>query len=124
MDMPQPTTTRHRSWPTAVILVALGAAVLGNLQAEKPIGLQQQAAPTAKPGSLLAIADLHGDVDKARKALQLVSVVDSQGRWSAEGVTVVQVNRDSRTRISSTAGWTAMLSIHNCLPINSAAALQ
>ncbi|WIA35107.1 hypothetical protein OEZ86_003593 [Tetradesmus obliquus] len=91
MDMPQPTTTRHRSWPTAVILVALGAAVLGNLQAEKPIGLQQQAAPTAKPGSLIAIADLHGDVDKARKTLQLVSVVDSQGRWSAEGVTVVQL---------------------------------
>lgn len=72
-------------------MVALGAAVLGNLQAEKPIGLQQQAAPTAKPGSLIAIADLHGDVDKARKALQLVSVVDSQGRWSAEGVTVVQL---------------------------------
>uniref|UniRef100_A0A383VC34 RAP domain-containing protein n=2 Tax=Tetradesmus obliquus TaxID=3088 RepID=A0A383VC34_TETOB len=59
--------------------------------AEKPVGLQQQAAPTAKPGSLIAIADLHGDVDKARKALQLVSVVDSQGRWSAEGVTVVQL---------------------------------
>jgi hypothetical protein len=72
-------------------VIALGAVVLGNLQAEKPAALQQQAAPTAKPGSLVAIADLHGDIQKARQALRLVSVVDSQGRWAAEGITVVQV---------------------------------
>jgi hypothetical protein len=101
MDMPQSTTTWNRSWSTAVIVVALGVAVLGNLQAEKPAALKQQAAPTAKPGSLVAIADLHGDIGKAKKALQLLSVVDSQGRWSAEGVTVVQVNLDSRTLIAS-----------------------
>jgi hypothetical protein len=92
MDMPQQPTARNRSWLHAVVVIALGAVALGNLQAEKPAALQQQAAPTAKPGSLVAIADLHGDVEKAQKALRLVSVVDSQGRWAAEGITVVQVS--------------------------------
>lgn len=90
MDMPQ-ASTWNRTCLTALIVGALGAAMLRNLQAQQPAALQQQAAPTAKPGSLVAIADLHGDVDKAINALQLLNVVDNQGRWSAEGITVVQV---------------------------------
>jgi hypothetical protein len=92
MDMPQSAATWNRHWSTAVIVTVLAAAILGSLHAEKPLALKQHAAPTAKHGSLVAIADLHGDIDKAKKALQLLSIVDSEGRWLAEGITVVQVS--------------------------------
>jgi hypothetical protein len=39
---------------------------------------------------LLAVADLHGDLKQAFKALLLAGAVDEQGAWSGGGATLVQ----------------------------------
>jgi hypothetical protein len=43
------------------------------------------------PGSLAAIADLHGDYQQAVAALQLLKLIDGNEAWIARGVTLVQV---------------------------------
>jgi Calcineurin-like phosphoesterase len=40
---------------------------------------------------LIAIADLHGDLTSARRALKLAGVIDDQDRWSGGDTVVVQV---------------------------------
>eukprot|EP00775_Hariotina_reticulata_P004582 gene4582-4836_t len=55
-------------------------------------GMQQSRVPaTAAPGALIAIADLHGDLGKAKEALMLLKVIGSGGNWVAKNVTVVQL---------------------------------
>lgn len=44
-------------------------------------------------GSVVAVADLHGDLPKAHAALQLLQLVDQEHNWEAQGVTLVQVGR-------------------------------
>ncbi|HWO13072.1 MAG TPA: metallophosphoesterase, partial [Polyangiaceae bacterium] len=42
------------------------------------------------PGRLIAIGDLHGDVDAARAALRLGGAIDDSDRWVGENLSVVQ----------------------------------
>lgn len=52
---------------------------------------QQHASSAAQPPArLIAIGDLHGDLDNATDTLRLVGVIDEQARWSAGDATVVQ----------------------------------
>ncbi|KAK4482633.1 hypothetical protein RD792_009797 [Penstemon davidsonii] len=44
-----------------------------------------------QPKRLIAIGDLHGDLIKAKQALRLASLIDSNDRWSGGTTTVVQV---------------------------------
>uniref|UniRef100_A0A1D1ZTH0 Calcineurin-like phosphoesterase domain-containing protein n=1 Tax=Auxenochlorella protothecoides TaxID=3075 RepID=A0A1D1ZTH0_AUXPR len=48
---------------------------------------------TVLPGveRLLAIGDLHGDLDKARRAFRLAGLVDDRDRWAGGAATAVQV---------------------------------
>lgn len=39
---------------------------------------------------LVAIGDIHGDLEQANKVLQLLNVIDANGRWIAGKSTVVQ----------------------------------
>lgn len=40
---------------------------------------------------LIAIGDLHGDIDKARRAFRLAGLIDENDRWSGGTTTAVQV---------------------------------
>ena len=44
----------------------------------------------SQPGRLIAIGDLHGDVDAARAALRLGGAIDDSDRWIGENLSVVQ----------------------------------
>lgn len=44
------------------------------------------------PERLVAIGDLHGDLQKARRALRLAGVVDEKDRWVGGKTVVVQVS--------------------------------
>ena len=46
--------------------------------------------PTAAAERLVAVGDLHGDLDNALAVLQLAGVVDATGRWSGGSATLVQ----------------------------------
>jgi len=48
-----------------------------------------QAAPATGP-RVIAIGDLHADLDNALAALQLAGVIDAEGSWAAGSATVVQ----------------------------------
>lgn len=53
----------------------------------------QKPAPSpriAVPGRLVAIGDLHGDLEQAKKAFHLAGVTDEQGRWTGGDTTLVQ----------------------------------
>ncbi len=47
-------------------------------------------APTAAAERVVAVGDLHGDLDNALAVLQVAGVVDEQGRWSGGKATLVQ----------------------------------
>jgi hypothetical protein len=42
------------------------------------------------PGRLVAIGDLHGDLDQAKKAFHLAGVTDAAGKWNGGNATLVQ----------------------------------
>jgi Calcineurin-like phosphoesterase len=47
--------------------------------------------PTERGRScVLALADLHGDIEQTERALRLIGAVDANGQWSASGCTLVQ----------------------------------
>lgn len=64
-------------------------------------GLQTHSAPSEQapllqtflPATerLIAIGDLHGDIDKARRAFRLAGLIDDNDRWSGGTTTAVQV---------------------------------
>lgn len=43
------------------------------------------------PTRLIAIGDLHGDLEKAKQALRLAGLINAEDRWSGGSATVVQV---------------------------------
>ncbi|KAK9087931.1 hypothetical protein Syun_030325 [Stephania yunnanensis] len=43
------------------------------------------------PRRLLAVGDLHGDLDKSRQALCLAGLIDSSGSWTGGSATAVQI---------------------------------
>lgn len=44
----------------------------------------------AAPACVLALADLHGDLEQTERALQLTGAIGPDGRWAAGGCTLVQ----------------------------------
>ncbi len=47
--------------------------------------------PRPAPARLVAIGDLHGDLDAARRALALAGAIDDEGHWSGGELVVVQL---------------------------------
>jgi hypothetical protein len=43
---------------------------------------------------LVAVGDLHGDLQKTRRAFQIAGLVDERDRWAGGTATVVQVRRE------------------------------
>ncbi|KAK9146126.1 hypothetical protein Sjap_006029 [Stephania japonica] len=43
------------------------------------------------PRRLVAVGDLHGDLEKSRQALRLAGLIDSSGNWTGGSATAVQV---------------------------------
>lgn len=43
------------------------------------------------PDRLVAVGDLHGDLDKSKQALRLAGLIDAEDRWSGGSSTLVQV---------------------------------
>ncbi|CAI0559346.1 unnamed protein product [Linum tenue] len=43
------------------------------------------------PSRLIAIGDLHGDLEKSKQAFRLAGLIDAADRWSGGSSTVVQV---------------------------------
>jgi hypothetical protein len=78
------------SWRKAAVL-ALSLGLLG-LQGCLPGQQRGEPAPTWVPeeARVVAIGDLHGDLQAARRALELAGAIDSQGRWIGGDLVVVQ----------------------------------
>lgn len=49
-----------------------------------------QPASDAPPGRWVALGDLHGDLDAAKRALRLAGAIDAQNRWIGGNLVVVQ----------------------------------
>lgn len=52
--------------------------------------LLQNYSPTGADAPLLAVADLHGDLNQTLAALRLADAVDGNGRWAGGRATLVQ----------------------------------
>lgn len=63
------------------------ALCLSFLPADPPPGLPSR---FPEPGRIVAIGDLHGDLDATRRALQLAGAIDDQDRWIGGDLVVVQ----------------------------------
>ena len=63
--------------------------------------LQAQPGATFWPAvpRLVAIGDLHGDMDKAQQAFRLGGLIDEQGRWSGGSTTAVQVHLHTQAAV-------------------------
>ena len=61
---------------------------------EKILLLQEDVRPTFLPAvpRLVAIGDLHGDMQKARRAFRLGGLVDANDRWIGGTTTAVQAS--------------------------------
>jgi hypothetical protein len=72
-------------------------ALVDTLQAQGPAAArltsQHEEPPTVLPAAarVVAIGDLHGDLDKARRAFRLAGLIDAADRWAGGAATVVQV---------------------------------
>jgi hypothetical protein len=59
--------------------------------AAHPAALPEAPRAAPLPGRIVAIGDVHGDLDAALAALKLAGVVDGAGRWTGGDAVVVQV---------------------------------
>lgn len=67
----------------------VGLSAAGCAPAEKEAA-GAAATTTALPERVVAIGDLHGDLDATRRALKLAGAIDDQDRWIGRNLTVVQ----------------------------------
>jgi Calcineurin-like phosphoesterase len=68
------------------VVVAAWVAAAGLLAAARP------AAPAAAPPArIVAVGDIHGDLDAFKGILQRAALLDAEGRWSGGAATLVQV---------------------------------
>ena len=70
---------------------ATGCAIEENLVH----GAQAEVGPAVLPAvaRIVAIGDLHGDMDKARRAFRVGGLIDEHDRWTGGTTTAVQVPR-------------------------------
>jgi len=67
-----------------VLLASFGA--MGSSEAKEPTPLRLPAVPR-----IVAIGDLHGDLDATRRTLRLAGAIDAQDRWVGGDLVVVQL---------------------------------
>ncbi|XP_050203564.1 shewanella-like protein phosphatase 2 [Mercurialis annua] len=67
--------------------------VSGGLFLPPPNPTQTQTLTTTypSPARLIAVGDLHGDLDKSKQAFRLAGLIDDSGNWSGGSATVVQI---------------------------------
>jgi hypothetical protein len=82
------TTTKHGT-VRALALIALALVVLVPMSVSASAGADL---PTRFPAAprIVAIGDLHGDLDAARRALRLAGAIDDNDRWVGGELVVVQ----------------------------------
>lgn len=70
--------------------------VYAKLDEAPPIVIKEEEIQTwvPAPKRLVAIGDLHGDLAKARAALQVAEVIDEHDRWVGGQTVVVQVHKE------------------------------
>jgi len=90
---------RNRSLLVVAIIITCLTTVIGCGRRETPEVAQESAEeltldiPTRFPGvqRLVAIGDLHGDLEAARSALRLADAIDEDDRWIGGDLTIVQL---------------------------------
>ncbi|RME24699.1 MAG: metallophosphatase [Deltaproteobacteria bacterium] len=100
---PPPVPASRRSTPRQRVLVAVTAAIAGVLAAgsigatlacgghpASPAATGPRPVGTPPPGRVVAIGDLHADLDAALATLQLAGVADATGRWTGGTTVLVQ----------------------------------
>lgn len=75
----------HRRFPLRTA-VAISAVLVGVL-----FGLGPGAAQPAGVGRVVAIGDLHADINATRAAFQLAGATNARGEWIGGGLTIVQL---------------------------------
>jgi hypothetical protein len=82
-------------WPAIAILVGASALALGScgsapVHTEAPPEPDRHATRLEAPERIVAIGDLHGDLDATRAALRLAGAIDSLDRWAGGELLIVQ----------------------------------
>jgi hypothetical protein len=80
---------RHRAVVTLTGGIAVFAALVLSACAGPPAAEDTPAEPTM-PARIVAIGDLHGDLDATRAALRLAGAIDSLDRWIGADLVLVQ----------------------------------
>jgi hypothetical protein len=83
---------------SAVALLTLGLACDKRDEApkgepapvQKPVPAEDPSIRIPVPGRLVAIGDVHGDVEATRTALRLAGAIDAEGHWNGGKLVVVQ----------------------------------
>ena len=83
---PRRSSTRRSGWVHGALLVLLFSTI-GTSSSAPAAG-----PPTRAPGAerIVAVGDLHGDLEAARRALRLAGAIDSGDRWVGGALVVVQ----------------------------------
>lgn len=68
----------------------LGLGLLLGLAACAPTGGDARSEAATVPGRIVAVGDLHGDLDASRRALRLAGAIDAQDHWAGGNLTLVQ----------------------------------
>ena len=79
--------------PVPSLLAGLAALALGacTIEVSRPYPpADPYATRLAAPARLVAIGDLHGDLDATRAALRLAGAIDTLDRWIGRDLVVVQ----------------------------------
>jgi hypothetical protein len=80
--------------PCRLALLALASllAACDRAPTEAPPSIEPTSRPTAEPGPrrLVAVGDLHGDLDATKRALRLAGAIDANDHWSGGDLVVVQ----------------------------------
>jgi hypothetical protein len=72
------------------VVVACARAAPAPHQGSPPTAAAQALASAPAAGRIVAIGDLHGDLDAARRALRLAGALGADDRWAGGTLTVVQ----------------------------------
>lgn len=75
-------------WSKAALLLCLG--LLACTRATRAPEAQRASAQTPASGRVVALGDLHGDLDVTRRALRLAGAIGTDDHWTGGKLTVVQ----------------------------------
>lgn len=84
------TARRPSAFDASAATTATGTAALGSTTARPPIASTASECRAPAAERLVAIGDLHGDLQATRHALQLAGAIDAHDRWVGGRLVVVQ----------------------------------